>query len=93
MKCKICNSGNYSSYEVKEMMFGFRDKFLYLECLECGCLQIAQIPADMSKYYPKKYFSFSRTIPEINNQKSKLKKFIKKHGDNFVLFKKAYSAE
>jgi SAM-dependent methyltransferase len=41
------------------MMFGWREEFEYLECTRCGCLQIAQIPADLAKYYPSDgYYSY-----------------------------------
>jgi 2-polyprenyl-3-methyl-5-hydroxy-6-metoxy-1,4-benzoquinol methylase len=67
MKCRICNNKNGNKiYEVREMMFGFRDKFTYFQCSECGCLQIGEIPEDMSKYYPSNYYSFS----EFSNQDS-----------------------
>lgn len=39
------------------MMFGTRDEFDYLECPECGTVQIAQIP-DLAGYYPRGYYSF-----------------------------------
>jgi SAM-dependent methyltransferase len=39
-------------------MFGTRDEFDYVECGECGTVQIAQIPTDLGKYYPDNYFSF-----------------------------------
>lgn len=42
----------------KEMMYGLRETFQYFECGVCGCLQIAEFPIDMSKYYPKGYYSF-----------------------------------
>ena len=60
MKCRICSnqSGN-RSHTFREMMFGFRDEFEYLECSSCKCVQIAEIPASMSKYYPANYHSFA----------------------------------
>jgi len=40
-------------------MFGWREEFEYLECGRCGCLQIARIPADLGKYYPRDgYYSY-----------------------------------
>jgi SAM-dependent methyltransferase len=39
------------------MMHGLRDTFEYFECSECGCLQIADFPSDMGKYYPSHYYS------------------------------------
>ncbi len=58
--CRICtNSEGNLSFTVREMMFGFRDKFEYYQCAECGCLQIAEIPQNIAKYYPQDYYSFN----------------------------------
>jgi len=40
-------------------MFGFRDFFTYFECGNCGTLQITEIPSDISKYYPERYYNYS----------------------------------
>jgi SAM-dependent methyltransferase len=40
------------------MMFGFRDRFEYLECSACGTLSIRQPPEDLGRYYPAQYYSF-----------------------------------
>ena len=76
MKCRICeNYKNNKEYEVKEMMLGLREKFTYFQCSECECLQIASIPVNMSKYYPKDYYSFST---KAQNSKTKFKNLFKK---------------
>lgn len=60
MKCSICyNEKENTAYTVREMMFGLKEPFTYFKCAKCGCLQISQFPADMDKYYPKTYYSFS----------------------------------
>lgn len=60
--CRICgNADANKSHVAREMMFGYRDEFEYLECSRCGCLQIKDVPADLSKYYPKSYYSFDTT--------------------------------
>jgi len=56
------------------MMFGFRDEFLYFKCPVCGCLQIAEIPKDLSKYYPENYYSYQQPIATSK----KFKKIVKK---------------
>jgi len=58
--CKICsNTSNNKLYIAKEMMFGLGDEFTYFQCSNCECLQIADFPADISKYYsPENYYSF-----------------------------------
>lgn len=68
MQCKICdNAQGNQTYRVREMMFGYRESFEYLECSQCGCLQLVQIPADMSKYYAAAYYSFLPVDSESPN--------------------------
>ncbi|MEX2582262.1 MAG: class I SAM-dependent methyltransferase [Gemmatimonadota bacterium] len=56
--CRICNATEVAGrHRVREMMFGLREVFDYLECGACGCLQIAEIPEDISKYYPPDYYA------------------------------------
>ncbi|NEO12992.1 MULTISPECIES: class I SAM-dependent methyltransferase [unclassified Moorena] len=58
-KCQVCgNTENNKPFFAKEMMFGFRDKFEYFECPNCGCVQIVEIPANLSKYYPEEYYAY-----------------------------------
>jgi len=55
-ECRICsNKKNNKSFEAKEMMFGTRDSFIYFQCDACNCLQIADFPPNISKYYPQNY--------------------------------------
>ncbi len=58
--CKICsNDKDNKIYIAREMMFGLRDKFVYFQCSSCNCLQIAEFPEDISKYYStENYYSF-----------------------------------
>jgi len=58
--CQICKNGlNNKDFIVREMMFGFQDEFGYFECAKCGCLQIKEIPKNISKYYPDNYYSYA----------------------------------
>lgn len=60
MKCRICqNEKGNPSFELREMMYGFRDKFEYFQCAACDCIQILSPPADMKKYYPGDYYSYT----------------------------------
>jgi len=40
------------------MMFGTREAFPYFECGACGCVQISDIPPDLSRFYPEAYYSY-----------------------------------
>ena len=61
-KCIVCGeAGTYTDLIIKEMMFGTNDEFTYLECSNCGCLQLKEFPQKLNKYYPKNYYSFSST--------------------------------
>jgi SAM-dependent methyltransferase len=57
--CKICNNSDGNvPFIAYEMMYGMKDEFKYFECRFCGCLQILEIPNDLTKYYPTDYYSF-----------------------------------
>lgn len=58
MVCRICHSDHHQNkFSVNDKMFGGTEKFEYFECSDCGTLQIANIPEDMSSYYPENYYS------------------------------------
>jgi len=60
--CRICKSTNpHTEYEPRELMFGTREVFKYFQCSDCECLQITDIPSDMSSHYPDNYYSYSES--------------------------------
>jgi SAM-dependent methyltransferase len=59
--CRACESrGEFAPVQVREMMYGSRDTFDYVECTACGSVQIARIPESetLAAYYPSDYYSF-----------------------------------
>lgn len=81
--CRICgNSKGNKRHSVHEMMFGWRDLFEYAECSECGCLQIADVPFDLARYYPRDYYSFGNATPRKENS---LKSFLKHQRADYCL--------
>jgi SAM-dependent methyltransferase len=57
--CRICNDEDKKvSYKAKEMLCGLRDEYTYFICPNCKCLQIEEVPNDLSKFYPGEYYSF-----------------------------------
>jgi SAM-dependent methyltransferase len=77
MRCAVCgNEEGNRTHAAREMMFGYRDPFTYLECASCGCLQLMDPPADLSKYYPNTYYSFQHSpvaIFEGRGRKERIK--------------------
>jgi 2-polyprenyl-3-methyl-5-hydroxy-6-metoxy-1,4-benzoquinol methylase len=59
------------------MMLGLRDTFEYLECAQCGCLQLATPPADWSRYYPSNYYSYA--VPSEGPLKRLMKRARARH--------------
>lgn len=49
-------------------MFGDGGEFEYAECSSCGCLQIIEIPVNLSEYYREDYYSFDK-FPQENRVK------------------------
>jgi SAM-dependent methyltransferase len=64
------------------MMLGLSDSFTYFQCPSCKCLQIAEIPADMSKYYPSDYYSFQPSLSQSQN--NPIREFIKTKRDKYA---------
>jgi SAM-dependent methyltransferase len=58
LACKICgNTPGNKVHQAKEMMFGWGDRFSYVECAHCGCVALARSPADLERFYPANYCS------------------------------------
>lgn len=58
-ECRICgNDKNNRTHTAREMMFGTRENFDYLECGACGTIQIVEIP-DLRRHYPENYYSLT----------------------------------
>jgi SAM-dependent methyltransferase len=56
--CPVCNNThNNLAWRAREMMVGTRDEFEYVECGACGCLHLADPPADLGSYYPPEYYA------------------------------------
>lgn len=59
--CRVCGVANRNKvYTVKEMMYGTKEEFDYFICENCNCMQIAEIPKDLGKYYADDYYSFQQ---------------------------------
>jgi SAM-dependent methyltransferase len=84
MKCRICdNEIANKKYKAKEMMFGYRDIHHYFECSKCGCLQIVEVPSNLSRYYGPSYYAH-----RIDRPSSKIKKYFVRSRNKYALFKK-----
>lgn len=71
--CKICgNSHLNKTYTFREMMFGTGHSFDYLECGQCGAIQILTPPEDWGAYYPDNYYAYVSL-----NHSSNFRKFLK----------------
>ncbi|HEX7117765.1 MAG TPA: class I SAM-dependent methyltransferase [Longimicrobiales bacterium] len=72
--CRICGNGSGNrEHLAREMMFGLREEFRYIECSGCGCLGILDPPADPSPYYPDDYYAM-KPPP----RQSRVKRFLKR---------------
>lgn len=85
MVCKICNNSDNKIFKIKEMMFDSGGYFDYLECGNCGCIQIRNVPEDMGIHYPSDgYYSFQDN-QDIN--KLSIKELLIDKRDRYALLK------
>jgi SAM-dependent methyltransferase len=83
--CKICNNiSNNQILKVREMYFGMREEFDYLECSNCGCLQLLNPPKDYSTHYPNDYFTFQQ------KHEGKIKSFLNRYRDKASMGEKSF---
>lgn len=101
MKCPICdNKKENRIYTAKEMQQGLREEFEYVECSNCGCLFIKEIPSNISKYYDINYAPHvhkNNIIEQIKEKiyalylsNNKIVKFIQ--GDNVTITTKFWNS-
>jgi SAM-dependent methyltransferase len=57
--CGICYSNNIANELFpSERMLGLRERFRYIRCADCGCLQLTNPPSEIARYYPIDYYAF-----------------------------------
>lgn len=65
--CRICgNEQDHQVHTAPEMALGRGETFAYVECGACGCLQIREVPANLSRYYLPDHDSLSPYDIEID---------------------------
>ena len=63
--CLTCGANLIAEpFLVREMMFGTRESFEYVQCTSCESLQIAEIIEDLSIYYGSGYYSFRKNATQ-----------------------------
>lgn len=67
------------------MMYGLRETFDYIECANCGCLQIRNTPKDLSKYYPANYWAFQKNRMRTEAQEGALAAWLRRRRTNYWL--------
>jgi SAM-dependent methyltransferase len=84
IKCKICNneSGN-ELIVLQERQLGLGDKFDYIVCANCRCIQIKDFPSNMDRYYPAEYYAFDE--PEFPSKLNWFNAFLKKSLINYYM--------
>jgi len=83
--CKICNHNSKNQIlNVREMYFGTRELFEYLECSNCGCLQLLNPPKDYAVHYPKDYFTFQQ------KHEGKIKSILNRYRDKAAMGDKSF---
>ncbi|MBN2089071.1 class I SAM-dependent methyltransferase [candidate division KSB1 bacterium] len=87
MKCRICdNENDHKVFQAREMMLGMGDEFTYFQCANCQCLQIAEFPVDIDRFYPPAYYSLT-DLPYVA-EKNPIRIWTKRWRDRYAVFNK-----
>jgi SAM-dependent methyltransferase len=77
--CRICgNSENNRPLRIKELNLGLLDEFEYFECGLCKCIQIAEVPENLNRYYPSNYYSYSFPVKNPGKYRKYIIQLVKK---------------
>jgi 2-polyprenyl-3-methyl-5-hydroxy-6-metoxy-1,4-benzoquinol methylase len=75
--CKVCGNAKHNlPFIAKDLMFKKEKEFLYFECSACHCVQIDEIPENISEFYPSDYLSFGK--PAFVKKMNPVRTFLKK---------------
>lgn len=86
--CRICGeSGRFSTFLGREMMFGTKEEFEYFQCGSCDCLQISEIPLNLGRYYPPNYYSLK---PKKSRSYGWLERLLLKERFRNAIFNRGY---
>lgn len=84
--CRVCkNSEDNKSYTALDLVVGTKEAFEYVECSQCGSVQIKDIIEDMSKYYSGDYYSFKKRRRRNYFKDNPIKRFFqRKRADSYL---------
>jgi 2-polyprenyl-3-methyl-5-hydroxy-6-metoxy-1,4-benzoquinol methylase len=75
--CLACAArSRASTFTATERLLDSGETFAYWTCPACGCVQIAQVPADLARHYPASYFAFR---PQHRLAASRLRRWLDPH--------------
>jgi 2-polyprenyl-3-methyl-5-hydroxy-6-metoxy-1,4-benzoquinol methylase len=68
MKCRICENESHNILHLaRDMRRGIGGEHEYIECSNCGCIQIRNYPPDIEVLYPPEYYAHQALqIPPVN---------------------------
>ena len=55
--CRVCSGATSPALRAREMLFGTREPFDYVECRNCGCVQRASLPVAAQEAYRSDYYT------------------------------------
>lgn len=57
--CPLCSGATAAAFSTPDRNRAVSDeRFRYRRCAECGALHLANVPADLARFYPDSYFAF-----------------------------------
>jgi SAM-dependent methyltransferase len=61
LPCRICGSqpDRHDRFRIEDYQYLSGRRFNYIGCRDCGCIQIADVPQDLSQFYPDSYYSYT----------------------------------
>lgn len=86
--CRVCGrKERFAQHEVREMNFGTKEAFTYLECILCGSLQIQIVPPDLARHYPPMYLASGQSskVAAAASLRESVRRFVRRQRTAYLL--------
>ncbi len=86
--CRACGGGErFHQHTVREMQFGSKETFRYVECINCGSLQIETVPSDLERHYPSDYLGseHSSEAASATSPREAVRNFVRRRRTAYLL--------
>lgn len=68
-RCPLCHSASVKAMRAHDVNRRVsRETFHYVQCGDCGCVSLCNVPADLDRYYPASYYDVPSSLTDLDRR-------------------------